>query len=373
MKFKRQRYQKGSVRKVARSQGFAWEFRFYYTDEDGKRREKVQTLDSSDYATEFEVRKAMESQMSALNAGTLRERMDLTFGDLVTKYLNEELPKLKLSTQGTNASMAKLHILPQWEDRRIADVDAYAVDEWLTALTFGQASKVRARNMMKRLFDLAMLWKWIPLGRNPMDLVKVKKGSKRLKRVVIISPEQFRAIVRALPEPYNLMVLVCGCLGLRVSEALALRWADINWEAATLGIAQVYTHSQLQDSPKTDASESELPIFPALLSALREWQGRQKQKDSYVFASPRTGRPYSADTIRTRYLGPAALKVGIKGFGWHSIRHSYKSWMAAAKINPAHMKDLMRHSDIATTMDVYGHTLTPELRESNSLVARQLF
>jgi integrase len=169
------------------------------------------------------------------------------------------------------------------------------------------------------------------------------------------------------------MVLVCGCLGLRVSEALALRWADINWEAATLGIAQVYTHSQLQDSPKTDASESELPIFPALLSALREWQGRQKQKDSYVFASPRTGRPYSADTIRTRYLGPAALNVGIKGFGWHSIRHSYKSWMAAAKINPAHMKDLMRHSDIATTMDVYGHTLTPELRESNSLVARQLF
>jgi integrase len=37
------------------------------------------------------------------------------------------------------------------------------------------------------------------------------------------------------------------------------------------------------------------------------------------------------------------------------------------------MRDLMRHSDIATTMDVYGHTLTPELRKSNSLVARQLF
>ena len=85
-----------------------------------------------------------------------------------------------------------------------------------------------------------------------------------------------------------------------------------------------------------------------------------------MFASPYTGRPYSADTIRTRYLRPAALQVGIKGFGWHSIRHSYKSWMAAAKINPAHTRDLMRHSDIATTMDVYGHTLTPELRESSS-------
>jgi integrase len=47
--------------------------------------------------------------------------------------------------------------------------------------------------------------------------------------------------------------------------------------------------------------------------------------------------------------------------------------MAAAKVNPATMKDLMRHSDIATTMDVYGKTLTPELRAGNSLIASQLF
>jgi integrase len=47
--------------------------------------------------------------------------------------------------------------------------------------------------------------------------------------------------------------------------------------------------------------------------------------------------------------------------------------MASAKINPAQMKDLMRHSDISTTMDVYGKTLTPELRAANILVASQLF
>jgi len=375
MRFTRKRYQKGSVRKVARSQGFAWEFRYYYTDVDGRRREKVQTLDSSAYETEFDVRNAMESQMSALNDGTLRGRMDATFGDLISRYLKEELPKLKLSTQSTNMSMAKLHVRPKWEDYRIATIDSYAVDEWLTSLTFGQASKVRARNMMKRLFDLAMLWKYIPFRRNPMDLVKVKKGSKRLKKIVIITPKQFKGIVRQLPEPYNLMVLLCGCIGLRVSEGLALKWANINWDAATVSIEQIYTHSRLQDSAKTDASESELPIYPALEKALRRWQKRQQHKtDSpYVFASPRTGRPYSADTIRTDYLIPVSRKLGIKGFGWHSIRHSYKSWMAAKKINPAHMKDLMRHSAIATTMDEYGHTLTPELRKSNSLVARQLF
>jgi hypothetical protein len=102
LKFKRQRYQKGSVRKVPRSHGFAWEFRYYFTDADGNRREKVQTFESSAYASEFEVRKAMENQMSALNDDILKARMDATFGDLISKYLKEELPKLKPSTQCKN-------------------------------------------------------------------------------------------------------------------------------------------------------------------------------------------------------------------------------------------------------------------------------
>ena len=69
----------------------------------------------------------------------------------------------------------------------------------------------------------------------------------------------------------------------------------------------------------------------------------------------------------------AAEKVGVQGVGWHSLRHSYKSWCSAEKIAPGMMKDLMRHADIGTTMDVYGHTLTKELRLANSLVASKLF
>jgi integrase len=66
------------------------------------------------------------------------------------------------------------------------------------------------------------------------------------------------------------------------------------------------------------------------------------------------------------------VKLGIKGVGWHTFRHSYKSWMVAAKISPAQMKDLMRHSNIETTMNVYGRTLTPEMRAANAVVAGQL-
>ena len=115
--------------------------------------------------------------------------------------------------------------------------------------------------------------------------------------------------------------------------------------------------------------------FPYRLSCARfskNGRARQQHEHSWVFASAKTGSPYSDATILNNYLKPAAVKLGIQGLGWHTLRHSYKSWMAAAKISPAQMKDLMRHSDIETTMNVYGKTLTPEMRAANTLVAAQL-
>ena len=372
MKVQRERYQHGSVRKVPRSQGFAWEFRFYITAPNGKRKLKVQTFDSIKYPTERDVRKAVEGQLSALNAGTLGGKVAATLGTVIDRCMTDEFPALRHSTQTTNKSLIDLHIRPRWQDVRIADVTALSVKQWMDRLPFGAASKARARNMISKLLDLAMLWEYIPVGRNPMGLVKVKGSTKRTKKLTILSPAQFKELVNALPEPYNLMVLVCGCLGLRVSETLGLKWSDFNFADFTLTVNQVSTHGQVQDVPKTDASGEELPVHPKLCAILKDWKSRQPHDLSWVFANQKTGSPYSDSTILTDYLKPAAEKLGIKGLGWHSFRHSYKTWMASAKVDPAQMKDLMRHSDIATTMNVYGKTLTEEMRTANLLVAGQL-
>ncbi len=372
MKVSRERYQHGSVRKVPRSQGFAWEFRYYHTSPDGKRKLKVQTFDPIRFPTERDVRKAVEGQLSALNAGTLGGKLAATVGTIIDRYLAEEFPTLRHSTQTTNRSLVELHIRPRWGDIRLSDVTAGAVKQWLDSLPFGAASKARARNMLSKLLDLAMLWEYIPVGRNPMELVRVKGSTKRQKRVTVISPEQFRALVHELPEPYSLMALLCGALGLRVSEVLGLKWADIDFEQGTLSVAQVFTHGAVQHVPKTHTSGNEVPVHPRLCEALQAWRGAQMHGYSWVFASPKTGSPYSDATILAKYLKLAAAKLGIEGLGWHTFRHSYKTWMAAAKVSPSQMKDLMRHADISTTMDVYGRTLTPELRAANALVAEQL-
>jgi integrase len=372
LRVNRDRYQHGSIRKVPRSQGFAWEFRFYITGKDGKRQLKTQTFDSLKYPTERDVRKAVEGQLAALNAGTLGGKVATTLGTIIRRYMVEEYPTLRHSTQTTNKSLIELHIKPRWEDVRLADVTAIAVKQWLDTLPMGAASKARARNMISKFLDLAMLWEYIPVSRNPMQLVKVKGSTKRLKKIVILTPEQFKALVNALPEPYGLMVLVSGCLGLRVSETLALKWSDFDFAERTLSIGRVFTHGQIQNVPKTDASGGEIPVHPKLCEALQAWRENNNRGYSWVFPSTKTASPYSDATILNNYIKPTAAKLGISGVGWHTFRHSYKSWMAAANISPAQMKDLMRHSDIETTMNVYGKTLTPEMRAANTVVAGQL-
>jgi len=160
-----------------------------------------------------------------------------------------------------------------------------------------------------------MLREYIPVQRNPMQLVKVKGSTKRQRKLVVLTPDEFKTYVQSLPEPYNLMVLVSGCFGFRVSETL-----DFDFGEDTVQVRRVFRHGRIQELPKTDASADPLPIHPKLMAVLKQWRKRQDQDESWVFPSPRTGGPYSDSTILTDYLKPAAAMLGVKWLGWHTFR-----------------------------------------------------
>jgi integrase len=373
MKITRTRYQKGNIRKVPRAHGFAWQFRFYSTDANGERKQQVQTFDGAVYKTKSAVKKAIEPHLKTINETRSFNPFTVTLGTVIDRYLKEELPQLKHSTQCTNKSLIELHIRPKWGNALLDDIEAEYVKQWLDSLPFGPASRVRARNLISKLLKLAMFWRYMPQRVNPMALITIKGATKRQKALTILSPDQFKDLVTKLPAPYNQMVLVCGCLGLRVSEMLALKWTDFDWDENTVTIQRVFTHGKIQDSPKSESSAAPLPVFPALAALLKQRQENDDNEFEYVFASPKTGTPYSDATILQNYIKPAATSLKLGNVGWHTFRHSYKTWLAGLGTPVGTMKDLMRHSDISTTMEVYGKTLTRELRQSNELVAASLF
>ena len=165
------RYQHRHIRTVARSGGgYAWRYQYRQTDPDGVRRLKSQTFSADGYPTEAAVWKALEGQLGSLDENTPAGKVEYTFGRLCDKYLADELPTLDWSTQQTNGSLVRCHIKPKWQNTRLADINPQAIKNWIDKeLTFGQASKKRAKDIISRMLDLAMLWELTPtIERNPM-------------------------------------------------------------------------------------------------------------------------------------------------------------------------------------------------------------
>jgi integrase len=231
-------------------------------------------------------------------------------------------------------------------------------------------SKGHLRSLMHKMFDLATLWEYLPLERrNPIEIVKIKNVTRRTKEAVVLSPDQFREVVRRLPAHVNMIAITMSCLGLRVSEALGLRWDDFDWQHTTVTIRRSAYRGAI-DETKTTSSKAKLPLAPLLSELLLAWKAQSNSP--WLFANPTTEMPYMSPSLQQRWIRPAGEAIGLEGLGFHSLRHSYRSWLDATGAAPGVTKDLMRHSAIATTFNVYGKALSPEKREANNRVVELL-
>jgi integrase len=155
------------------------------------------------------------------------------------------------------------HILPQWQYTPLAEVRPMFVQDWLDRVTLAPKTKGKIKALMHRLFEKAMFWELIPVGRNPMALVEIPGASKRRKKPIILTVEQYFAVLGLFPEPYRTMVVVAQCLGLRVSEILALQWRDINFGELTMQVTRGVVDGVVE-AVKTEYSEDDLPLDPDL-------------------------------------------------------------------------------------------------------------
>jgi integrase len=88
-----------------------------------------------------------------------------------------------------------------------------------------------------------------------------------------------------------------------------------------------------------------------------------------LFANPETNRPYHQDTIQQNHIREAGKEAGLgDGIGWHTFRHSYRSWLDDTGAPTTVQKELMRHASIQTTMNIYGKAMTDSKRQAHSKV-----
>lgn len=289
---------------------------------------------------------------------------------LIDDYRREKMPT-RHSTRLAYEAWFRNHILPQWGECPLTDLQARPVELWLHSLPLSPKSKAHIRGLLHVLIDYAMWSGHLPVQRNPIELVSVKGATKRTRKPRSLTVEEFQRFASHLEEPFRTIALLCVSLGLRISEALALRWSDVDWLNGKLQVARGIVR-QVVDSVKTSNSERLMTLDAELLTVLKQWHGATQFSgpDDWVFASPASiGRlPWSYKQVWRAYW-KAATAAGLDGTSTHSMRHTYRSWLDAVGTSVAVQQKLMRHADIRTTMNIYGDCVTPEMQQAASKVA----
>jgi integrase len=99
---------------------------------------------------------------------------------------------------------------------------------------------------------------------------------------------------------------------------------------------------------------------------------RYTADSDYVFAGA-TGKPPWPDGILIDHLKPASTKAGIGTVGWHTFRHTYSTLLHALGTTPAVQKELLRHADIQTTLNICTQAISAEKREAASKLVDTLW
>ena len=130
---------------------------------------------------------------------------------------------------------------------------------------------------MHTIFQCAERWELV--DKNQIKLVRVKGGTKRLETPRVLAP------------PYRTMVLIAGCLGLRVSEIVALQWRDFDFPGGTLLILRSVVHGRVGDV-KTEYSGDCVPLDAVVVEALMLHKTQcVPTPEVWLFANPATDRP----------------------------------------------------------------------------------
>lgn len=368
---KPRRYQTGTLEEIKTKQGVCWFIRFRTPD--GKRPRYRIGL-KSQYPTKAKASLAANYMRVEFNEEPPAQCVR-TFGDVIARYENEELPA-RYSTRRGYLHIDDFYLRPRWGSVPLLQMKPADVRSWILHLELSPRSMGHIHSHLRLLFKFAMLWEWYPPQINPMALFSIPGARKRTRKPKIITPEQFRKILDAEADlAVKAMLVGAYCLGLRVSELFALKWKDFDETNGRLVIQRAVVDGRV-GGVKTERSEAELPvadIVKASFDALR-LTARFGGDEDWVFAGSQSTTPLNSKWIQQQVLIPAGKAIGLDfNLGWHALRHSYKVLLELAAVDISTQRDLMRHSDVHTTLQVYGAVALDRMRLANERALALVF
>ncbi|GAA4746601.1 tyrosine-type recombinase/integrase [Gordonia alkaliphila] len=329
--------------------GMRWRAR--YVDAEGQEHTKgfTRKVDAQDW---------LDERTSAVVTGThVAPRDQLTVAQWCGMWI--EAYQVNRASTVRQARTHITHITAEFGDQKMASIRPTMVKAWVAKLQQQGMAPSYVHALHSRLSQI--------LGDAVHDQLLVRNPCSRrtsppagTQKPYVATTEQVWALYDVMEEPLKAAVLLGAFVGLRVSEAAALRVQDVDFMRGIVLPVQ-----QWPDVPlKTEGSSQPIPIPQELVVLLSE-SVRNYPSATGMVLTQGLGTDHAAPWSIERAV--RAAKPKVKGlpeeFSFHDLRHYLASLLIASGSDVKTVQARLRHSSARTTLDTYAH-LWPDADES---------
>ena len=361
---------KGSIYPRTLRDGRTTVFDVRFRTSDGRPKQK------RGFRTYRDAEKWLNQTIAAVDRGELRGHNE-AFAAYFDRWLTEHKPRLEPGTHADYEVHGRLRLKPYFGSQRLTAITPSMIRQYV-------AERVDSGAVSNKTINNSLGVLRVALGHAEEDglIPRNPAATKQGARERIKLPEEHREMdylrlyeiptyLAACDRVYRPLAEALIATGLRISEALELRWADVDCEAR---VFRVYRSGKRDGAGSTKGDRWRGVDFgPRIEGVLRDLRARRAERhqimrDDHVFVGPR-GRPLNrSDVSRGNHkeaLRAAGLRTSLR---LHDLRHTAAASWLATGLPLIYVQHQLGHASITTTQKEYGHLEESFLRDAPAKV-----
>lgn len=317
---------------------------------------------------QVKLRKAIADNENGIEVAPARQ----TVGAFLQRWLDEiAAPRLRPRTLEGYRHHVQRHLVPHLGHLRLQQLGPSHVQALINQLVKDGLSPrtIRyVRSVLRAALNQAL--KWNLVSRNAASLVDLPRA--RQHEFKVLDPGQAKALLLASKESrLEGLLSVALAVGLRIGEAMALQWDDVDWDTKTVRIRRALQRSGGKTTfvlPKSERSRRVVTLPDFAIDALRRHRATQGKERllagagwedlGLVFSTP-IGTPLDYSNLRREFRRLLTM-AALPPMRIHDLRHTCATLLLAQGVNPRVVMETLGHSQIGLTLGTYSHVL-PEV------------
>lgn len=349
-----------------------YKYAFEVKNHDGSRK----TIKESGFARKTDCKIAEAIARADWEKGNHINPSTLSFGEYITEWLKNK-KDIGDKTRHTNNGHIKNHIVPAiggipLQKLSFEDIEFLVAEMKKKILPNG---KKLADGTIRKVFNLVQTALRAAVKRelilkNPID--KLDKGSKpkpSKPKYDYWSVQEVNDFFGRLEHRLKVLFILAIYTGMRRGEILRLRWKDINFQTRQIRISK----------SKTDAGERSITTSNFVIKTLTDHfnqvlEDKNKYNDNYIdnqfVVCNHLGIPISSSNFH-KFWTRKLEATGARKIRFHDLRHTCASLMFSAGVHPKVVQEMLGHSSIKVTLDMYSHMM-PNMQADAATVMENL-